>query len=75
VHKDLANFAKKVLPNAKLLRQFKGQFVYQVPHEGFKAQKLFQEIEANKAKLEISDWGINQCSLEDVFTRICELNC
>lgn len=53
---------------------FNGQFVYQVPIEGFKAQDLFAKIEKNREKMMISDWGISQCSLEDVFTRICELN-
>ena len=30
-------------------------------------------MESNKQRLQIQDWGISQCSLEDVFTRICEL--
>ena len=53
---------------------FNGQFVYQVPLENFEAEKLFIDIEQNKEKLKIIDWGISQCSLEDVFTRICELS-
>jgi hypothetical protein len=28
-------------------------------------------MEKKKEKLKIADWGISQCSLEDVFTRIC----
>jgi hypothetical protein len=47
--------------------------VYQVPIEDFSAEKLFSEMETNRNKLNITDWGISQCSLEDVFTRICEL--
>ena len=69
----LTTFIKKHLPKALLLRQFNGQFVYQVPVEGFLAEKLFNEIENNKSQLKIEDWGISQCSLEDVFTRVCEL--
>lgn len=72
--KELVQFLKSILPKAELLRTFNGQFVYQVPIEGFKAQKLFVEIEENKKRLQICDWGISQCSLEDVFTRICELS-
>ena len=67
-------FLKKMLPQAIALRMFNGQFVYQVPTENFDAQKLFNEIESNKKRLFITDWGISQCSLEDVFTRICELS-
>jgi len=29
-------------------------------------------MEANKEALKISDWGISQCTLEDVFMRICK---
>ena len=67
-------FIRKLLPNSLQLRMFNGQFVYQVPIGDFDAQKLFTEIESSKSRLYITDWGISQCSLEDVFTRICELN-
>jgi ABC-type multidrug transport system ATPase subunit len=71
---NMSDFVKDILPSAIKLRMFNGQFVYQVPIEGFKAQELFTKIEKNKQNMMISDWGINQCSLEDVFTRICELS-
>lgn len=66
-------FLKKLLPRALLLRNFNSQLVYQVPVEGFSAAEVFGAMESNKANLGITDWGISQCSLEDVFTRICEL--
>jgi hypothetical protein len=44
-----------------------------VPVDGFQAEKLFKEIENNRSALKIEDWGISQCSLEDVFTRVCEI--
>lgn len=70
----MEKFVAKLLPNSLQLRMFNGQFVYQVPIGDFNAQKLFTEIEGSKKKLFITDWGISQCSLEDVFTRICELS-
>jgi len=44
--------------------------VYKIPLEGFKAESLFNDIEKEKKekRLDIADWGIAQCSLEDVFT-------
>jgi hypothetical protein len=42
-----------------LLRDFNGNFVYQVPIEGFNAERLFIEMEKNKEKLKIADWGIS----------------
>ena len=61
------------MPKAKLLREFNSQMVYKVPMENFSAAVLFSEMEQHKTRLKIVDWGISQCSLEDVFTRICEL--
>jgi hypothetical protein len=44
--------------------------VYKVPLGGFDAEKVFHQIEELKSggQLKISEWGIGQCSLEDVFT-------
>ena len=71
IHSTVLAFVSKLLPQAILLRDFNGNFVYQIPLEGFNAEKLFIEMEKYKEKLHIADWGISQCSLEDVFTRIC----
>ena len=68
------SFIKKTLPKSLLLREFNSQFVYQVPTDGFNAEELFNDIQSKRDSLGIQDWGISQCSLEDVFTRICELN-
>jgi len=32
--------------------------------------KVFEELEARKSDLGISDWGISQSTLEDVFLEI-----
>lgn len=69
----MIDFISNLLPQAMLLREFNGNFVYQIPTDGFNAEKLFIEMEKNKSRLKISDWGISQCTLEDVFTRICEV--
>jgi len=71
VHENISSFITNILPTTRLLREFNGNFVYQIPTENFNAVKLFNEMEKNKDKLKIADWGISQCTLEDVFTRIC----
>lgn len=71
IHKNLKDFVQELIPSILLLQEFNGNFIFQIPIDGFDAEKLFTEIENNKKKLKISDWGISQCSLEDVFTRIC----
>ena len=73
VHQKIFDFVKQVLPSSTLIRSFNGNFVYQIPIGGFQAERLFNEMESNKEKLRIADWGISQCSLEDVFTKICDL--
>lgn len=48
-----------LLPSAIKLRQFNGQFVYQVPMEDFDAEGLFNMIESRRKELKIVDWGIS----------------
>ncbi len=38
---NVAKFIKRELPNAILIREFNGNFVYQIPLEGFKAEKFY----------------------------------
>ena len=71
IYQNVIQFIAKLVPQAIILRDFNGNFVYQIPIEGFNAERLFIEMERNKERLRIADWGISQCSLEDVFTRIC----
>ena len=68
----MVEFIKSELPSSILIREFNGNFVYQIPLEGFKAENFFHQMEKNRSRLRITDWGISQCSLEDVFSRICE---
>lgn len=70
--KRVADFIKHELPSSILIREFNGNFVYQIPLEGFKAENFFHSMERNRQRLRVTDWGISQCSLEDVFNRICE---
>jgi len=48
-----------LLPRAILLRDFNGNFVFKVPLEGMHAELLFNEMESNKERLLIADWGIS----------------
>ena len=38
--------------------------------EGLEVSKVFEEIDPKKEELAISDWGISQSTLEDVFMEI-----
>jgi hypothetical protein len=41
---NVADFIKEQLPSSILIRQFNGNFVYQVPLEGFKAELFFYQM-------------------------------
>jgi len=41
-----------------------------VPLEGLEISAVFKEFEKRKVDLGISDWGISQSSLEDVFMEV-----
>jgi len=65
-------YIKELLPKAKLRSAFNGSFVYLVPVEGLEVSKLFENLESNKNELGISDWGISEPTLEDVFMEVVE---
>ena len=37
--------------------------------------RLFKEIEENRERLGISDWGLTETTLEEVFLKICATKC
>jgi len=48
IQKRIVDFVKFLQPNAILVREFNGNFVYQIPLEGFDAERLFIEMEKNR---------------------------
>ena len=46
--------------------------ISKVPIDGLEISKLFAELESRKGELGISDWGISQATLEDVFMEVVE---
>jgi ABC-type multidrug transport system ATPase subunit len=64
------NFVESVVPRANLLTEFNGNFVYLVPTDSCKVSEVFSAFENNKKDVGISDWGISQSSLEDVFMKV-----
>ena len=60
-------------PEAELVDTISGTRVYQLAKGGVTqvtVGELFETIEAAKAKCGITDWGLSQTSLEEVFLRI-----
>lgn len=47
---------------------------FEVPVQGLNLGKLFVQLENEKNKYAIKEWGISQTSLEDVFLTIVKDN-
>ena len=72
IHSNLKKYIQGLIPNADIISEFNGNFSYLIPYEGFNASYVYTQIESNKKKLRIQDWGLSQSTLEDVFTKIVE---
>ena len=50
--------------------RFAGNAAYQIPSTNLVISELFEVMEEKKDEAGITDWGISQTSLEDVFLTI-----
>ncbi len=71
INEKMMSFISKILPQAKLFQAFNGYFTFNVPSLGDEAEELFSQMEHKKEELSITDWGLSQCSMDDVFKTIC----
>lgn len=58
-------FISRVIPGVKLLSQFPGTSSYSVKE--LDVAKLFKVMDEEKGKHGVTDWGVSQITLEDVF--------
>lgn len=63
-------FVRELLPSASLVEKFAGNATYQIPSTNLVISELFEVMEEKKDEAGITDWGISQTSLEDVFLTI-----
>eukprot|EP00343_Euplotes_focardii_P012019 CAMPEP_0205834014 /NCGR_PEP_ID=MMETSP0206-20130828/50457_1 /ASSEMBLY_ACC=CAM_ASM_000279 /TAXON_ID=36767 /ORGANISM="Euplotes focardii, Strain TN1" /LENGTH=334 /DNA_ID=CAMNT_0053140841 /DNA_START=697 /DNA_END=1698 /DNA_ORIENTATION=+ len=56
IQRRVKEFVHQLIPTVILLQEFNGNFIFQIPIEGFDAEQLFIEMEGNKDNLKISDW-------------------
>eukprot|EP01080_Neovahlkampfia_damariscottae_P005388 gene5388-9195_t len=68
---EIFKFINELIPDSKLINQFYGISVFNIPNENSKISFLFSEIEKKKReKNVIKNWGLSQTSLEDVFLEV-----
>eukprot|EP00345_Euplotes_harpa_P009159 CAMPEP_0168332724 /NCGR_PEP_ID=MMETSP0213-20121227/9131_1 /TAXON_ID=151035 /ORGANISM="Euplotes harpa, Strain FSP1.4" /LENGTH=332 /DNA_ID=CAMNT_0008336809 /DNA_START=1 /DNA_END=997 /DNA_ORIENTATION=- len=56
IHKKVKDYIKELIPTVLLLQEFNGNFIFQIPIEGFDAERLLSGMDENKKRLKISDW-------------------
>ena len=68
----LCDFIKKTWVGTELVESNQQRLSFQVPKSKATLSQMFETIENNREKLCISDYSINEMSLEQVFIRISE---
>ncbi|CAB9510069.1 Retinal-specific ATP-binding cassette transporter [Seminavis robusta] len=65
--RDLHSFIVGAYPSAILRERQDMKARFEVTSEGISIAKIFQSIEENKEQVKLSDYGVSQTSLEQVF--------
>ncbi|KAJ3452684.1 atp-binding cassette transporter subfamily a abca [Anaeramoeba flamelloides] len=71
---NAVNFIKSSFPNCEIINQISGNYNFKIAKQDVILSKLFQEMHERKDKFGITDWGISQTSLEEVFLHITQGN-
>ncbi|CAF4498656.1 unnamed protein product [Rotaria socialis] len=72
--KDLNTFILQEIPDATLREQIGSEVTYSLKHEQRqKFERLFKQIEVNKERLAIGNYGLSDTTLEEVFLWVTEL--
>lgn len=65
--RDTAVFFEENYPESILRERQDAKMRFEVPSSGTKISSVFEAIEKNKKKLRLSDYGVSQTTLEQVF--------
>jgi len=65
--RDAATFFEENFPKSILRERQDSKMRFEVPSNGTKISSVFEVIEKNKNKLRLSDYGVSQTTLEQVF--------
>ena len=57
------------MPGAAVRDSINGVVTFDVPKANVVMSRLFEEMEGNKERLHIKDWGLSHTTLEEVFLK------
>eukprot|EP00003_Mantamonas_plastica_P032330 TRINITY_DN874_c0_g2_i8.p1 TRINITY_DN874_c0_g2~~TRINITY_DN874_c0_g2_i8.p1 ORF type:complete len:866 (+),score=355.67 TRINITY_DN874_c0_g2_i8:567-3164(+) len=67
---EVDEFLEPLLPDLEELNNLGGTRNFEVPRKGVDLARVFSAIEKEKKRLGITDWGISNTTLEEVFIHI-----
>ncbi|XP_075241054.1 phospholipid-transporting ATPase ABCA1-like isoform X2 [Convolutriloba macropyga] len=73
--KMISKFIRSIFPDVELAKNIGTELTYTLPYSGLSSgiyTKLFRELEMNKISLGISDYGLSDSSLEDIFIEVAD---
>jgi len=65
-----ADFVKKLISGAQEISNIAGTMTFYLPMKSVVLSQVFKQIEAQKDSLGITDWGITNTTLEEVFHHV-----
>uniref|UniRef100_A0A6B2L2M0 ABC transporter domain-containing protein n=1 Tax=Arcella intermedia TaxID=1963864 RepID=A0A6B2L2M0_9EUKA len=69
---ETKKFVFEIAPKAIQLNSLAGTQNFEIPKNSIKLSKIFKVIEKEKEKRHITDWGLSNTTLEEVFLHIIE---
>lgn len=63
-------FVKQLVPGAKEISNISGTVLFYLPKRSVVLSQVFRNIDANKNSVGITDWGISNTTLEEVFHKV-----
>lgn len=72
---EIDNYVTNMFPSAKRLNNpIGGKFKYEVVREDVVLSAVFQQVESDRERVNIADWGITETTLEEVFLKLALLS-
>ena len=71
----LTEFVQRIFPQATLTKTVGVEITFTLPYEGLSSGKFLQlldALEANKKQLGITDYGLSDTTLEDIFIKVAD---
>eukprot|EP01094_Clydonella_sp_ATCC50884_P004693 TRINITY_DN13724_c0_g1_i1.p1 TRINITY_DN13724_c0_g1~~TRINITY_DN13724_c0_g1_i1.p1 ORF type:complete len:845 (+),score=259.83 TRINITY_DN13724_c0_g1_i1:97-2631(+) len=66
----VVRWVSEMWPQAKLVERFAELLTFQIKREHIVISEMFDQMEMNRERVGVVDWGISQTTIEDVFLKI-----